>query len=45
MFQESQKYDANILQKAIDNVKTMGADLGGTEIYRPLEQLLGSKIK
>lgn len=40
MFVESQKYGADILHKAIDNVKIMEADLGGTEIYRPLEQLL-----
>jgi hypothetical protein len=35
----SQRYDDNTLKKASQWISKMGADLGGTELFRPLEHV------
>ena len=40
MFPNSVKYDGEKITKAIDAVKSMSANLGGTEIYHPLQNIL-----
>lgn len=44
MFKSSIKYDNTNLEKAIQNIKRMTADMGGTEIYSPLENIFKNKI-
>ncbi|EAR91782.2 type A von willebrand factor domain protein (macronuclear) [Tetrahymena thermophila SB210] len=39
LFQSSIKYDTNSLEKAIKIIKNYTADLGGTEIYKPLQSV------
>ncbi|EAR91786.2 type A von willebrand factor domain protein (macronuclear) [Tetrahymena thermophila SB210] len=39
LFQTSIKYDTNSLEKAIKIIKNYTADLGGTEIYKPLQSV------
>ncbi|EAR91785.1 type A von willebrand factor domain protein (macronuclear) [Tetrahymena thermophila SB210] len=39
LFQSSIKYDTNSLEKAIKIIKEYTADLGGTEIYKPLQSV------
>ena len=43
MFSGSVKYDQKNLQKAIKDLAGFNADMGGTEIYRPLESIYNSK--
>lgn len=43
LFDESEKYSNTTVVAAIDKVKKMGADMGGTEIYAPLLQVLTQK--
>jgi hypothetical protein len=43
MFPESKKYDKDSLSTAISQVQTMDADLGGTEIYNPLQKICKTK--
>ena len=44
MFPNSVKYDGEKITKAIDAVKSMSANLGGTEIYHPLQNILEEKV-
>ena len=40
MFPESQRYANGAVSKAIKLIKLMSADMGGNEIYEPLNNLL-----
>ena len=40
MFPSSQKNDSKKIKQAIDKIKKMSADLGGTEIYHILSVVL-----
>ncbi|KAK7882531.1 hypothetical protein WMY93_028705 [Mugilogobius chulae] len=39
IFQESVEYNQKTMEEALEKVKTMDANLGGTEILRPLERI------
>ncbi|KAL4484465.1 hypothetical protein ABPG74_019642 [Tetrahymena malaccensis] len=43
LFESSIKYDTQSLEKAIKIIKKYTADLGGTEIYKPLESIFNEK--
>lgn len=45
MFPTSQKYDTKKIEEAVNKIKKMTADLGGTEIYGPLNSLLNEKVQ
>jgi len=45
MFNESQRYSADKTNEAIKKIEKMTADLGGTEIYYPLQNLLKEKVQ
>ena len=45
MFQKSQKYTSSSLEKAIKAINPMGANLGGTEIYYPLSEVLEEQVQ
>lgn len=40
LFAKSTKYSDNEVKQAVDKIKKMSADMGGTEIYEPLSNLL-----
>ncbi len=44
MFDVSQKYSDIILEKAIEDVRKMKADFGGTQIEEALKIILNSKV-
>ena len=44
MFPTSQRYTTDNLTKAIKQIEPMGANLGGTEIYNPLNEILEEKV-
>ncbi|KAL4484464.1 hypothetical protein ABPG74_019641 [Tetrahymena malaccensis] len=43
LFESSIKYDTKSLEKAIKTIKKYTADLGGTEIYKPLQSIFNEK--
>lgn len=45
MYPESQNYEDNIVTKAIETIARMDADMGGTEIAQPLNQLYSMMSK
>mmetsp|Transcript_26092 Transcript_26092/g.46343 ORF Transcript_26092/g.46343 Transcript_26092/m.46343 type:complete len:435 (+) Transcript_26092:2027-3331(+) len=45
MFQESQPYSSDNIDNALDQLRKFRADLGGTEIFAPLHQILTSEPK
>jgi uncharacterized protein with von Willebrand factor type A (vWA) domain len=45
IFDESVRYSADKVESAIKKIKKMSADMGGTEIFEPLKNLLKEKIK
>ena len=45
MFPKSQKYTSTSLEKAIKAINPMGANLGGTEIYHPLSEVLEEPVQ
>jgi hypothetical protein len=40
LFANSVKYDDKEVNKAVNDIKKMSADMGGTEIFHPLKALL-----
>ena len=44
MFKKSEKYEQNTLEKAIEEIQPMKANLGGTVIYSPLKEVLEEEI-
>ena len=44
MFSKSEKYSKQSLELAIKKIKPMQADLGGTVIYEPLQEILNEKV-
>jgi uncharacterized protein with von Willebrand factor type A (vWA) domain len=45
MFKESVRYDADKVEEAIKTIGRMSANLGGTEIEKPLSKILKETIK
>ncbi|XP_052281439.1 von Willebrand factor A domain-containing protein 5A-like isoform X2 [Dreissena polymorpha] len=45
LFDRSEPYTEKSLKKALILQKTMEADMGGTEMYKPLEHVLKAKVK
>ena len=45
MFARMMKYDDEVLKKASENVKQFQANFGGTEMFKPLEQLIKDEIQ
>jgi hypothetical protein len=43
LFGSSVKYSNKEVDRAVNEVKQMSADMGGTEIYSPLQNLLNAK--
>ena len=43
LFPKSTKYGDNEVKQAVDKIKKMSADMGGTEIYQPLFNLISDK--
>ena len=44
MFSESQQYTPKSLEQAVKKIQPMSADLGRTEIYRALEEILKENV-
>jgi hypothetical protein len=44
IFRETVPYNDESLKKALKTIATYDADLGGTEIYKPLLDILQSKV-
>lgn len=44
MFNQSIKYNNENLKNAVTKIKKMSADMGGTEIYEPLDKILKNKV-
>lgn len=43
LFSGSVKYDQDNLEKALEEVGTFSANYGGTEIFKPLKEVLSTK--
>jgi hypothetical protein len=44
LFDEAQPFDDKVMAKAVEHVSGMGANLGGTELYRPLSFVMSQPV-
>eukprot|EP00347_Sterkiella_histriomuscorum_P022926 403336630 len=44
MFKKSQKYDNNSLQSAISQIQNFTSNMGGTELYKPVKDILSEPV-
>ncbi|KAL1963052.1 hypothetical protein VTN77DRAFT_8698 [Rasamsonia byssochlamydoides] len=45
LWQRSKSYNASSLEEALRHVETIGANMGGTEMYQPVEATVANRLK